>query len=96
MGARGVVITLGARGALAHEADRVWRVPAFSVSAIDATAAGDAFVAALTVARAHGRDWETALRQASAAGALTTTKLGAQPALPTRAKLEQILSGENN
>ncbi len=96
LGARVVVITLGARGALACEEDHVWRVPAFPVKAIDATAAGDAFVAALTVARVQGRDWETALREASAAGALTTTKLGAQPALPTRAELEQFLFEEKN
>lgn len=94
LGAKTVVITLGALGALVCEQDRVWRVPAFPVRAIDATAAGDAFVAALTIARVQGRDWEIALREASAAGALTTTKLGAQPALPTRVELEQFLCGE--
>ena len=96
LGARVAIITLGARGVLMCEKKRVWRVPAFPVKAIDATAAGDAFVAALTVARVQGRDWETALREASAAGALTTTKLGAQPALPTRAELEQFLFEEKN
>ncbi|CAG0956044.1 ribokinase [Anaerolineae bacterium] len=96
LGAKTVVITLGALGALVCEQDRVWRVPAFPVRAIDATAAGDAFVAALTIARVQGRDWEIALREASAAGALTTTKLGAQPALPTRVELEQFLCGEKD
>lgn len=96
LGAKAVVITLGALGALVCEQDRVRRVPAFTVKAIDATAAGDAFVAALTVARVQGREWEIALHEASAAGALTTTKLGAQPALPTHAELEQFLCGEKN
>ncbi len=95
-GARAVVITLGALGALAWDKDCAWRAPAFPVKALDATAAGDAFVAALTVARVQGRAWDAALRQANAAGALTTTKLGAQPALPTRVELEQFLVGAKN
>lgn len=90
-GARAVIITLGARGALVFEDNLVRQVPPFHVEAVDATAAGDAFVAALAVARASGRDIDTALRAASAAGALTATKLGAQPSLPTRAELDEFL-----
>ncbi len=89
--ARGVVITLGAKGAFALIDNIVRRVPAFRVQAVDATAAGDAFVAALTVACASGRAIDDALRDASAAGALTCTHLGAQPALPTRKELEAFL-----
>lgn len=90
-GARTVVITLGARGALVFENNLAHQVPPFPVKSIDATAAGDAFVATLAVARASGRDMDTALREASAAGALTATKLGAQPSLPTRIELDEFL-----
>ncbi len=90
-GARVIVITLGERGALALDEQGLRRVPPFRVKAIDTTAAGDAFVAALAVARAAGRDLDTALREASAAGALAATKLGAQPSMPTRAELDEFL-----
>ncbi len=90
-GARVVVITLGAHGALALSDDKVWRIPPFRVKAIDATAAGDAFVGALATAYATQRDLDTALREASAAGALAATRLGAQPSLPTRAELDEFL-----
>jgi ribokinase len=87
-----VIITLGARGALALENHRVHRSPAFSIQAVDATAAGDAFVAAFAVAFTSGKSIDDALREANAAGALTTTKLGAQPSLPTRTELDEFLS----
>lgn len=87
-----VIITLGARGALALENNRVHRIPAFSIQAVDATAAGDAFVAAFAVAFTSGKSIDDALREANAAGALTTTKLGAQPSLPTRTELDEFLS----
>jgi ribokinase len=86
-----VVITLGARGALASDKGLIHRVPAFPVHAVDATAAGDAFVGALAVAWARGRELPSAMRQSNAAGALATLKLGAQLSLPTRAELEEFL-----
>jgi ribokinase len=95
LGRRGpqiVVITLGARGALAWDGNAIFRVPAFPVQPVDATAAGDAFVGALARAIARGADLLVALNEASAAGALATLKLGAQPSLPTFAELEQFLS----
>lgn len=94
-GALTVIITLGARGALVLENDAARQVPPFQVKAVDATAAGDAFVAALAVALASGRDLDAALREASAAGALAATRLGAQPSLPTRAELEEFLNQRN-
>ncbi len=90
-GAQVVVVTLGERGAIAADDRGVKRVPAFQVKAIDTTAAGDAFVAALAVACADGRPLDTALREASASGALAATKLGAQPSMPTRAELDEFL-----
>jgi ribokinase len=90
-GARVVVITLGERGAIVLDEQGARRIPPFRVKAIDTTAAGDAFVGALAAAYSAGRDLDTALREASAAGALAATKLGAQPSLPTRAELDEFL-----
>lgn len=92
MGARRVIITLGSKGAFwldEHQVER--RILPFEVQVVDTTAAGDAFVGALAAGLAHELDWETTVRMASAAGALATTKLGAQPSLPTRAELDNFL-----
>lgn len=61
------------------------------VNAIDTVGAGDSFVAALVVSLVEGRAPDEALRRACAAGALATTKHGAQPALPTREELDAIM-----
>lgn len=92
MGARRILITLGSKGALFLDDDAPAReLPPFTVQAVDTTAAGDAFVGALAAALARDKDWTTSLREASAAGALAATKLGAQPSLPTRAELDEFL-----
>ncbi|MEA3345390.1 MAG: ribokinase [Chloroflexota bacterium] len=86
-----VILTLGAQGALAISSQGMTSIPAFSVEVVDTTAAGDAFVAAFGVAVCEGQPLTEALRFANAAGALTTTKLGAQPSLPSREKVEAFL-----
>jgi ribokinase len=62
------------------------------VDAVDATGAGDTFTAALTVAIVEGQEPAAALRFACAAGAATATKAGAQPSLPFRKDVEELLS----
>lgn len=64
------------------------------IDAVDTTAAGDAFSAALTIALVDGRSPEQALEFACAAGALAATKAGAQPSLPTRAEVDALLSDD--
>jgi ribokinase len=91
-----VILTLGARGALAISPQGTIRAPAFSVKAIDTTAAGDAFVAAFGVARCEGQSLVEALRFANAAGALATTRLGAQPSLPNREEVETYLQQQGS
>jgi len=86
-----VILTLGARGALAISPQGTIRAPAFSVKAVDTTAAGDAFVAAFGVALCEGQPLAEALRFANAAGALAVTRLGAQPSLPSREEVEAFL-----
>jgi len=85
-----VVVTLGERGALAVSGDDVFDQPAFRVAAIDSTGAGDAFVAAFAVAL-HTADITAALRLGCAAGALATTRRGAQPAMPTLEAVSALL-----
>ena len=89
-GVRAVVVTLAERGALLTRTDRAREFPAYAVKAVDATAAGDAFNGALACALAEGRSLEDAIVFANASGALTTTKRGAQDALPTRTEIDTL------
>jgi ribokinase len=93
LGARHVVVTLGAAGAMLLGPDGgVVTAPGFRVQAVDTTAAGDGFVGAFAVALAAGRSGRDALRWGNAAGALAVTREGAQPSLPSRAELEAFLT----
>jgi len=93
-GAKAVVLTLGANGSLLATHEFTRHFPAFQVQAIDATAAGDAFAAALTVKLAEGAPLEEAVIFANAAGALACTKVGAQPSMPTRNEVENFLRSQ--
>ena len=85
-------LTLGADGALLLEnGSEVARETPPPVTAVDGTAAGDAFCACLVVSLLEGRPRDQALRRACAAGAITATRPGAQPALPARHEIDAIL-----
>ena len=82
-------VTMGAEGAALYESGvEIARAPAPRVVACDGTAAGDAFCAALLVYLLRGLDPEHALRLACIAGALTASRPGAQPSLPTSSEVE--------
>ncbi|MDQ7820345.1 MAG: ribokinase [Armatimonadota bacterium] len=88
-GCRAAVIKLGERGSYVA-ADGVRELaPAVPVQAVDTTAAGDAFAAALAVALAEGRDLRGAVRFATVAAAVSVTRAGAQPSMPRR---EEVLA----
>jgi ribokinase len=87
-----VVVTLGALGAVARGPDLYLHTPAHAVTAVDTTAAGDAYNGALAVALAEGCPLPEALRWANAAGALAVTRLGAEPSLPRRADVAALLA----
>lgn len=88
-----VALTLGAEGAvLLEDGEEVARAEPPHVEAVDGTAAGDAFTAALLVSLLEGREQEEALRRACAAGALAASRFGAQPSLPTAAEVDEILA----
>ena len=76
-----VVLKRGAAGCLAAEGARRWRVPAPAVEAIDATGAGDAFVAAFLSVRLQGAEIGTALERAVAAGSAAVQRIGGRPKL---------------
>jgi ribokinase len=86
-----VIITLGAQGALLATGEGSRLIPGFKVKAVDTTAAGDVFNGALAVCLAEGRALFDAVRFAHAAAALSVTRHGAQPSIPTRAKIESML-----
>ena len=77
------IITLGSKGSAALVDGKVHAVPSFSVKVVDTTGAGDAYLGALVTEFAAGRPFEEAMQVASAAGALATTKNGAQQAMPS-------------
>jgi ribokinase len=90
-----VILTLGARGAFLASAEEFVHVPGYEVEVVDTTAAGDAFVGGLAVALAQGQNLAEAVRYANAAGALAVTRLGAQPSLPARQEIEELMGEEN-
>jgi len=87
-----IAITFGAKGAsLFQHGKELARAAPPSIIPIDTTGAGDAFVAALTIALLEDMPRTDALAFACAAGAVTATRPGAQTSLPTRAEVETLL-----
>jgi ribokinase len=86
-----VVVKLGAQGAyFANQSSRGMTSP-FEVYAVDSVAAGDAFNGALAVSLAEGKDLEEAVIIASAAGALSVTRTGAQDSMAERSRVEELI-----
>jgi sugar/nucleoside kinase (ribokinase family) len=94
LGARLPVVTAGARGALARENGRTLASPAFAVSVVDTTGAGDAFHGAFAWGLARGLGAAELLRVANAAAALACTAPGAQGALPDAGELGALLAAD--
>ena len=88
-GARNVLVTLGPRGvqaALEGAAPVLYDAP--KVEAVDTTAAGDTFIGGFAAQLAEGAGVDAAIRFAQRAAALSVTRAGAQPSIPTRAELD--------
>ena len=81
-GVESVIITLGSNGALVLHKDRIMHIAAYSVEAVDTTAAGDVFNGALVVALSEGKDIFEATAFACKASAISVTRLGAQSSAP--------------
>jgi len=92
-GSRNVILKLGERGCYLALRDGTRRLlPAYRVQAVDTTAAGDAFNGALAVALLNGQDASSAALWASAVAAVSVTRRGAQPAMPTVAEVDRFLA----
>lgn len=89
-----VIVTRGAQGAewISAGTQPLFQ-PAFPVTPVDTTGAGDCFAGSLAAALDRGQTPAQALRYAAAAAALQVTQPGAAPAMPDRAKVEQLLAG---
>lgn len=90
-GVRQPIIKMGSKGAFAKIDGEEKFFKAFPVTAVDTVAAGDAFNGALAVALSEEKSIQDAIRWGMAGGALSVTKEGAQPAMPTRNDLLAIL-----
>ncbi|HVL66161.1 MAG TPA: PfkB family carbohydrate kinase [Vicinamibacterales bacterium] len=87
-----LIVTLGAKGALALDGDRFIRSPGFLVSAVDTTGAGDVFRGGLIFALLRGWGNEQAIEFANAAAAISCTRLGAMEGVPSLDEVEQLLA----
>ena len=90
-GARNVIVTLGANGALIVTGTQVIHIDTYQVDVVDTTAAGDAFIGGFASALLQNKSLEEAVCYGCARGALATTKFGAQPSLPTREEVERFI-----
>ena len=91
-GPEAVLITLGAEGVFAVTSQETFRLPAFSVEAVDTTGAGDVFNGGLAVALAGGASLREATEFGMAAAALSVQKNGAIPSIPYKAEIETLLN----
>lgn len=87
MGPKNVIITLGSDGSLVYDGSMFMRVEALKVEAVDTTAAGDTYNGVLASVIAEGKSLIEAVREANIAGAISVTRMGAQPAAPTREEI---------
>lgn len=95
-GAKNVIITMAAQGAVVSDGHVTEHIQPFSITAVDTTAAGDAFAGALAVRLSEGAPLIEATRFACAAGAIAATRPGAQPGMATRSEIEQLVRQTNH
>ncbi len=86
------VVTLAERGAVVVSDEGVRHLPAYPVRAVDTTAAGDGFTGSVGAGLAAGLGWDELVRRALATGALTVTRTGASPSIPTAAEVDDFLA----
>jgi ribokinase len=86
-GTHTVIVKLGEQGCLLADGDQQQLIPSPKVKAVDTTAAGDVFNAALAVALSEVKDLPTACTFAAKAGSISVTRMGAQTSAPSRAEM---------
>jgi ribokinase len=92
-GVGAVIITLGDKGALYHDAQQTVHVPVVSAGpVVETTGAGDAFNGGFAVALAEGRNVIDAVRFGCATAGISVTRPGTAPAMPARAEIDALLA----
>ena len=91
-GVEAAIVTLGAGGVLVATRGTQTAIAGLAVDAVDTTAAGDTFAGVLAARLAEGADLVDAARFANAAAAVSVTRMGAQPSIPTRADITRMLA----
>jgi len=91
-GVKHLLVTLGRKGSLLAGPEGIVRQPAFAVESVDTVGAGDCFCGVFAASLAGGMPVAAALRRASAAAAISTTRHGAQDSMPTAAEIEAFLA----
>jgi ribokinase len=92
-GVGAVVMTLGDKGALYHDATRSVHVPVISAGkVVETTGAGDAFNGGFAVALSEGRDVIDAVRFGCATAGISVTRAGTAPSMPSRAEIDALLA----
>lgn len=92
LGAKNLLVTMGGKGAVLFDGKKESNIPACMVQAVDTTAAGDCFVGALAVGLCEGKSILASAEFASAAAAISVTRHGAQPSLPRREEVIQVMN----
>lgn len=87
-----LIVTLGARGAVALDGDRFLHAPGFPVRAVDTTGSGDVFRGGFIFATLRGWNLDTALTFANAAAAVSCTRPGAMDGVPSLQEIEQLVA----
>ena len=95
LGVKTVILTLGKRGCILKNEQIYLREPAFTVKTVDTTAAGDTFCGALVAGLSKGYSWNEILKFASAAAAISVTRMGAQPSIPTESEVRTFIKNNN-
>jgi len=90
-GVKNVILTMGASGYLSVGKEGKEFVPARKVTAADSTAAGDAFTGSLAVGLAKGQTLSEAASFANNVAAVSVTRMGAQPSMPTVEEIERFI-----
>lgn len=90
MGTKNVIITLGSEGSLIYDGEDFTLIAATKVEAVDTTAAGDTYNGVLAGALAEGYSLTDAALEASIASAISVTRMGAQPAAPTKEEINEF------
>ena len=94
-GAKNVLLTMGSQGVYWADSQAVKHFPAFKVKPVDTTAAGDTFVGSFAAGLINNLPTEINIRRAQAAAAISVTKMGAQPSIPTEDEIDLFLKEDS-